>query len=104
MASRIELANGKKGEILINQIGSRIFKMILVDVPSINGLGRTNGCEKSFKHIVASLKDIYTNEQGREIKFTQEKITIDTSNTEKSNNLIEKKAKEFLKKDFPILL
>ncbi|MBU2562256.1 MAG: arginase family protein [Nanoarchaeota archaeon] len=71
--------------------------MFVVKVPGINGLGKTNGCEKAGNFILESLKEIYTNEQGGEIdlkKLDLEEIHLDNSNLELSNNLIYKNAFE----------
>ena len=67
--------------------------MLIVKVPGINGLGRTKGCEKAGNAILDSLKEIYTNEQGKPIDINLldlEEIHLDNSNLELSNNLIYK--------------
>lgn len=38
--------------------------MKIVDVPGINGLGKTLGCELAFKKIIKSLEKIHSNEKG----------------------------------------
>ena len=71
--------------------------VFIVKVPGINGLGKTQGCEKSGNAILKSLKEIYTNENGKEINVKDldlEEIHLDNSNLELSNNLIYKNAFE----------
>jgi len=65
--------------------------MFVVKVPGINGLGKTKGCEKAGNAILDSLREIYTNEQGRivDVKLLDlEEIHLDNSNLELANNLI----------------
>jgi len=69
----------------------------IVKVPGINGLGKTKGCEEAGNKILAELKNIYSNEQGKEINFEKldlEEIHLDNSNLELSNNLIYKNSFE----------
>ena len=69
----------------------------IVKVPGINGLGKTNGCEKAGNAILKSLKEIYTNENGKEIKVNDldlEEIHLDNGNLEEANELIYKNAFE----------
>lgn len=47
-------------------------KNILVEVPFINGLGKTKGCEFSPKKIISLLPEIWSNESGKEIKSPAE--------------------------------
>ena len=71
--------------------------VFVVKVPGINGLGKTQGCEKAGNAILKSLKEIYTNEQGKEIdiqKLDLEEIHLDNSNLELSNELIYKNSFE----------
>jgi len=72
--------------------------MFIVKVPGINGLGKTNGCEKAGNLILESLDEIYSNEQGVIINkrlFDLEEIHLDNSNLELTNYLIYKNAFEF---------
>ena len=69
----------------------------VVKVPGINGLGKTQGCEKSGNEILKALRDIYTNEQGKEININNldiEEIHLDNSNIEEANELIYKNSFE----------
>ncbi|MFH1801742.1 MAG: arginase family protein [archaeon] len=71
--------------------------VFIVKVPSINGMGRTKGCEKTGNAVLGSLKEIYVNEQGRRIDVKNldlEEIHLDNSNLEFSNELIYKNAFE----------
>ncbi len=72
--------------------------MFVVKVPGINGLGKTKGCEKAGNFIIESLKDIYSNEQGKIIDVSHldlEEIHLDNRNLELTNNLIYKNSLEF---------
>ena len=71
--------------------------MQIIKVPGINGLGKTIGCEKAPNAILNSLKEIQTNEQGKEIEFQKldlEEIHLDNSNLELTNKLIYKNSYE----------
>ncbi len=84
--------------------------MLVVKVPAINGLGKTNGCEKAPNAIIQALKEIYSNEQRKEIKTDEIKtreIQINNKNIEETNKNIFNKAREFLEKkenDFVLFL
>lgn len=78
--------------------------MLLVDVPAINGLGKTNGCEKAYNDILKNLSAIYTNEDEKEIKFIKDKIKVDKLDLESTNNEIIKKAKKILNNNYPIFI
>ncbi len=72
----------------------------IVKVPGINGLGKTNGCEKAGNEILKSLKEIYTNENGKEVKVNEldlEEIHLDNGNLELTNKLIYKNCLEIFK-------
>jgi agmatinase len=63
----------------------------IVKIPGINGLGKTNGCEKAGNEIIKELRNISVNEQGREIEFNKlelEEIHVDNGDVEKANDLI----------------
>jgi len=65
--------------------------MFVVKVPGINGLGKTKGCEGAGNAVLAELKKIYTNEQGKIIepeKLDLEEIHLDNYNLELTNKLI----------------
>ncbi|MCX6747090.1 MAG: arginase family protein [Candidatus Pacearchaeota archaeon] len=69
--------------------------MFIVKVPGINGLGRTEGCERAGNAILNSLKEIYSNEQGNFIDVSLldlEEIHLDNSNLKLANELIYKNA------------
>lgn len=69
----------------------------IVKIPGINGLGKTNGCEQAPNEILAELKNIHSNEQGKVIDVKNldlEEIHLDNGNVEKSNELIYKNAFE----------
>lgn len=82
--------------------------MFIVKVPFINGLGKTKGCERAGNAILESLKEIYTNESGKEIdtgKLDLEEIHVDNGNVDLSNKLIYKNSFEtFETKDKVIFL
>ena len=65
--------------------------MFVVKIPGINGLGKTQGCEKAPNEILNELRNIYSNEKGGVINFQGldlEEIHLDNSNLEVSNDLI----------------
>jgi len=82
--------------------------MYIVKVPGINGLGKTNGCEKAGNSILDAIKDIHSNEQGIPINselFDLEEIHLDNSNIESANKLIYKNSlKDFETKPKTIFL
>jgi len=64
---------------------------IILKVPGINGLGKTNGCEKAPDEILKSLEEIYSNGQGKILDRNSleiRDIPIDNSDVEKSNEEI----------------
>src|SRR3989344_7224064 len=81
--------------------------MQIIKVPGINGLGKTKGCEKAGNEILASLREIYSNEQGKPIDvklLDLEEIHLDNSNLELTNALIYENALESFDKDKVIFL
>ena len=71
--------------------------MFVVRIPGINGLGKTDGCEKAGNAILSSLTKIYTNEYGKPIDVTNlslEEIHVDNSDLELRNKLIYKNSFE----------
>ncbi|GIU68505.1 MAG: hypothetical protein KatS3mg001_355 [Candidatus Pacearchaeota archaeon] len=67
--------------------------MLLVKVPLINGLKRTEGCENAGNFIINSLRDIFSNEEDKKIDVKSldlEEIHIDKNNLEEANKLIYK--------------
>jgi arginase family enzyme len=81
--------------------------MQIIKVPGINGLGKTKGCEKAGNEILASLNEIYANEQGKPIDvklLDLEEIHLDNSNLELTINLIYENALESFDKDKVIFL
>ena len=78
----------------------------IVKVPGINGLGKTKGCEGAGNVILKSLKEIYTNESGKEIKVNEldlEEIHLDNGNIEEANELIYKNAFEIFEKKHKVV-
>ena len=72
--------------------------MLIVKIPGINGLGKTNGCEKAGNSVIEALKEIYANEQEIPIDvrlFDLEEIHLNNGNVKKSNELIYKNSLEF---------
>jgi len=83
--------------------------MYIVKVPGINGLGKTNGCEKAGNEILKCLnEEIFSSEYGKPVdaeKFDLEEIHLDNSNLEITNKLVYKNAfKMFESKDRTIFL
>ncbi len=70
--------------------------MKLLKIQSINGLGKTDGCEDAPDKIVSSLKEFYLNEDGLLPVFDIESAEIEKANIEKTNENIYKKVKESL--------
>jgi arginase family enzyme len=71
--------------------------MFIVKIPGINGLRKTEGCERAGNAIIDSLKEIYSSEQGTIIDvgaLDLEEIHLDNSNIDISNNLIYKNSLE----------
>lgn len=82
---------------------------MIVKVPGINGLGKTNGCEKTGNEILKALNEIHSNESGKIINtrlFDLEEIHLDNSDVEYSGNLIYQNSKEIfdLRKEKTIFL
>jgi len=74
--------------------------VFIVKIPGINGLGKTNGCEKAGNVILNSLKEINSNEQGKIIdckKLDLEEIHLNNLNIEEANELIYKNCLEIFK-------
>ena len=81
--------------------------MQIIKVPGINGLGKTKGCEKAGNEILASLKEIYSNEQGKPIDvklLDLEEIHLDNDNLDLTNKLIYENSLKSLDKDRVIFL
>jgi agmatinase len=74
--------------------------MKIIKIPGINGMGRTNGCEKAPESILNALDDVWSNEQGKIVDRRLAEIyeiKVNNSNIEESLNEIEKKAWKILK-------
>ena len=74
--------------------------MKIVNVPMINGLGKTKGCESAGLAILDSLEGIYSNENGKDVDFSDldfDEIGVDVGDVEKSNKIIYDEALKFLK-------
>lgn len=81
--------------------------MQIVKVPGINGLGKTRGCEKAGNAILASLKEIYSNEQGKPIDTNSldlEEIHLDNKDLDLTGRLIYENSLEAFDKDKIIFL
>jgi len=79
----------------------------IIKVPGINGLGKTKGCEKAGNAIIESMKEIYSNEQGKEIDIgllDLEEIHLDNFNLEEANQLIYENAFDSYNKERVIFL
>ncbi|MCX6749497.1 MAG: arginase family protein [Candidatus Pacearchaeota archaeon] len=71
--------------------------MFIVKVPGLNSSGKTIGCEKAGNAILETLKEIYSNEQGKPIDvglLDLEEIHLDNGNLELANKLIYENALE----------
>lgn len=66
--------------------------MFIVKVPGVNGLGKTEGCQKAGNAILSVLREeVLSNEEGKPIEFGKldlEEIHLDNSNLELTNKLI----------------
>ena len=82
--------------------------MQIIKVPSINGLGKTNGCQKAGNKIIEALHDIHSSEFGKKINveaLNLEEIHVDNNNIEEANKLIYKNSFDsFEKQDKVIFL
>ena len=81
--------------------------MLIVKVPGINGLGKTQGCEGAGNALIESLKNIYSNEQGKQVNVKEldlEEIHLDNFNLDLTNKLIYKNAFESFYKERVIFL
>jgi agmatinase len=77
--------------------------MLIVKVPLLNALGRTKGCEKAPALVINALKEIYTNEYGKEPQFKTEEIKVNNSNIKESIETIQMKASEIFEKNQPVI-
>jgi arginase family enzyme len=71
--------------------------MFIVKIPGINGLGKTEGCERAGNAILDALKEIYSSEAGIPIEVPAldlEEIHLNNKNLELSNELIYKNSFE----------
>ena len=69
--------------------------MKIINVPGINGLTKTIGCEEAFDSIFEELENIHSSEDGKSFNrhlLDVQKISIDYSNIEESNKFIYEKA------------
>lgn len=82
--------------------------MIIVKVPGINGLGKTKGCRDAGRKIIEAVKEIYSNEKGKQIDISGlniEEIHVDNDNIEEQEKLIYENSKELLERgDFTYFL
>ena len=70
--------------------------MKLLKIPAVNGLGKTQGCEKAPDKVVSCLKEFYLNEDGMLPIFDIEDVDIEKTNIEKTNENIYNKIKSSL--------
>ena len=73
--------------------------MKIVKVAGVNGLGKTNGCEKAPDEILKELNEIHSNEQGKVLSkdvFDVEDLELDNLDLEKDGKLIYDKVFEIL--------
>jgi len=78
----------------------------IVKVPGINGLGKTEGCEKAGNYILKYLKEINSNEQNVPIETDNldlEEIHLDNSDVEFSNKLIYENSLEMFQKKSKVI-
>lgn len=71
--------------------------MFVVKIPGINGLGKTEGCEKAGNFIIKSLRKTFSNEFGTQIDVDSleiEEIHLDNKNLKLTNKLIYKNSFE----------
>lgn len=81
--------------------------MQIIKVPGINGLGKTHGCERAGNAILSSLKEIYSNEQGKPIDanlLDLEEIHLDNKDLDMTNKLIYENSLEAYDKEKVIFL
>lgn len=73
---------------------------MIIKVPAVNATGKTDGCEKAPDAILKEIKNIFSNESGKEFpeKLPIEEVSIVKSDIEKTNQNIFDKAKEILAK------
>lgn len=69
--------------------------MKIIKVPSLNGLGKTKGCEKAPDAIIKELENFYSAESGKKAEFEIKGIKVDSGNIEKSIKIIKKEAKKY---------
>ena len=67
--------------------------MKLIKIPAINGLGKTEGCEKAPEKVISHLKEFYLNEDGMLPLFDIENAEVEKTNIEKTNENIYNKIK-----------
>ncbi len=82
--------------------------MIIVKVPGLNSMGKTNGCRNAGNAILASLDEIGSNENGKIIDkevLDLEEIHVENNNLEEQDKLIyENSLETFQKQDKAIFL
>ncbi len=82
--------------------------MLIVKVPAINGLGKTRGCENAPARILAELQEVFTNEQGIEVKIEEKQvkeIAVNLENIEETNkNILKQGKKIFSSNEFAVFL
>ncbi len=69
---------------------------MIIKTPGINGFGKTNGCRDTGRAVIKELKDVNTNEEGREINkhLDLEEIHVNNDNLEEQSDLIYENSKK----------
>ena len=77
--------------------------MQVIRVRLINSMGKTKGCENAPVEVIKKLREIGSNEKGREVdvdKLNLEEIHVDLNNLEEANYLIFKNEVCYLLRTF----
>ena len=69
---------------------------VIVKVPAINALGKTDGCEKAPDAILDEINEFYSNESFLNPKFYIKKININLRNLDETNNKIYQESKKLM--------
>ncbi len=68
--------------------------MLLIKIPSsLGSLGKNTGCEKAPDKIIETLKEFYSNEDGKEVSYNIIEVEVHNNNIEKTNEDIYEKTK-----------
>ncbi len=80
--------------------------MLIVKVPGINGLGKTDGCRNAGNEIIASLDSIYSNEKNKIINkqlLDIEEIHLDNNDLQEADKLIYENSREMFEEQDKII-